>query len=143
LISHDELRETFTRAAETAAKLELTVTSNVCTPFCVLNPADYPNIAFGSCSPEVKRRPLTIDLNGNLRLCNDSPVIAGNIFKEKLQNILDSPYVHDWVRMRPDVCSKCELWEKCLGGCRAASEQLGKSLKYADPLLDNKVETGS
>jgi radical SAM protein with 4Fe4S-binding SPASM domain len=135
-LAGEELKNTFRQAHETCEKLQLSVTSNVCTPFCLLNPGDYPRIGFGSCSTNVLQKPLTLDLDGQLRLCNHSPVIAGNIFKDKLETILSSAYVNDWVRMVPAICKDCTLWAKCLGGCRAASEQLGLTLDTVDPILN-------
>ena len=135
-LSHSELQQAFQRINRLAAELHLNVSSNVCTPFCVLNPDDYPNIGFGACSPDPLSRPLTVDVMGNLRTCNHSPIVAGNIFKEKLADILfASDYMNSWHEIVPDYCAECKLWLQCRGGCRAASEQLGRSLHHVDPLV--------
>jgi len=135
LITTKDLRETFTKINLLALKFELIVSSNVCTPFCLLNPKDYPNIEFGSCPSNVFYRPLTIDIEGNLRLCNHSPVIAGNIFKEDMNDILNSEYVAKWTDLKPSYCAECDKFEVCLGGCRAASEQMNQTLSDVDPIL--------
>ena len=132
----EELQQTFSKLDKVAKELQLTVSSNVCTPFCVLNPEDYPHIAFGACSPDQLSRPLTVDATGNVRTCNHSPIVAGNIFKQNLADILfDSPYINSWNEIVPDYCTSCDLYRKCRGGCRAASEQLGLSLHHVDPLV--------
>jgi MoaA/NifB/PqqE/SkfB family radical SAM enzyme len=99
----------------------LRLTSNVCSPICLLNPKDYPNIGFGRCSFDVLRRPIALDINGNIRLCNHSPVVAGNIYEQSLADILYSDYAYSW--------------EKCKGGCRAASEQYSQTLSVEDPII--------
>ncbi len=133
--SREELRTAFGQIDNIAAKGDLTITSNVCTPHCVLDPADYPHIGFGNCSPDMSRRPLTLDMDGNIRLCNHSPVVAGNIFETPLDDILCSSYALGWGEIVPRFCSACEAWERCLGGCRAASEQCGQGLSSPDPLV--------
>ena len=87
-----ELRAAFTVANTLAEELGLRLTANVCSPVCLLNPDDYPMIGFGHCSFDVLKRPITLDINGNIRLCNHSPVTAGNIFETNLKEILFSDY---------------------------------------------------
>lgn len=134
-LSQNELKSAFDVANAMSSKLKLVISSNVCTPQCVLNPADYPAIAFGNCSTNVLNRPLTLDIEGNMRLCNHSPVVAGNIYKQDLSEILFSDYSEKWETNIPEYCSKCDLWQKCLGGCRAASEQMGNGLLKEDPII--------
>ncbi len=133
--THAELREAFAVIERRAPELGLRVTSNVCTPRCILNPKDYPHIGFGNCSPDMARRPLTLDMEGNIRLCNHSPVVAGNIFAAPLEEILASPYARSWGATIPAYCAGCTMWADCLGGCRAASEQCGLGLGSPDPLI--------
>lgn len=80
-------------------------------------------------------KPLTMDVGGNLRICNHSPVDIGNIYSENIENILSSPYVQSWKEIVPQFCSSCNKYAKCQGGCRAASEQLGLSLASPDPII--------
>lgn len=134
-LSKSELNSTFQKASEIALKYDLHITSNVCTPFCVVNPADFPLIGFGACSPDPFKRPLTVDAEGNLRTCNHSPIVAGNIFESKIESIVGTPYMKLWGDIRPAYCSRCSLFERCRGGCRAASEQLGMGLAAVDPLV--------
>jgi len=115
--------------------LGLTLTSNVCSPICLLNPKDYPLIGFGHCSFNVLQRPITLDINGNIRLCNHSPVVAGNIWKQPIEEILFSEYTTSWENSVPSFCSSCREWEKCKGGCRAASEQCLQTLSSEDPII--------
>jgi radical SAM protein with 4Fe4S-binding SPASM domain len=134
-LSQNELKSAFDIANVMSSKLNLVISSNVCTPRCVLNPSDYPAIAFGNCSTNVLKRPLTLDIEGNMRLCNHSPVVAGNIYKQDLSEILFSDYSEKWETNIPEYCSNCDLWQKCLGGCRAASEQMGNGLLKEDPII--------
>ena len=86
----------------------------------------------------MRRKPITVDINGNVRVCNHSPVIAGNIYEKPLYEILHSDYVESWNNIIPEICKNCNWWEKCRGGCRAASEQIGTGLAEADPVVHYK-----
>jgi len=83
----------------------------------------------------VLQRPITLDINGNIRLCNHSPVVAGNIYRKELDDILYSDYTTEWETAVPDLCKPCSHWAVCKGGCRAASEQCFGSLKKEDPII--------
>lgn len=130
-----ELYEAFKSADRAVDKYGLSITSNVCTPFCVLDPNEFKNIRITSCSAEMRRMPTTMDIEGNLRICNHSPEIMGNIFKDKLEDIMASDYVKNWKEVVPELCMDCKLWTSCYGGCRAASEQTGAGLSSPDPII--------
>ena len=131
----EELRRAFAVANEKAMELDLRLTANVCSPICLLNPADYPLIGFGHCSFDVLKRPITLDINGNIRLCNHSPIVAGNIYQKELEEILYSDYATQWETSVPDLCKPCSHWSVCKGGCRAASEQCFGELNIEDPII--------
>lgn len=136
LFPTDLLKSTFKMVDDLAAKYNLNVTSNVCTPFCILNPQDYHNIHFGTCPDNPKLKPITVDSEGNVRLCNHSPKIIGNIFKNEFSEMFYSEYALSWISNIPTYCIDCDKYEDCKGGCRAASEQLNGSHLFVDPILD-------
>jgi radical SAM protein with 4Fe4S-binding SPASM domain len=142
-LTGDELRAMFAGANDLAVKLGITITSNVCAPVCVIDPADFPRIGFTYCSPELTRRPLTLDPEGDLRFCNHSPRAMGNIFEQELDQILGGDYAASWKRLQPAFCDGCERWDKCFGGCRAAAEQLGQGLDSVDPILQGPTDARS
>lgn len=130
-----ELRSAFAVANNKAMELDLRLTANVCSPICLLNPANYPLIGFGHCSFDVLKRPITLDINGNIRLCNHSSVVAGNIYQKELEEILYSDYTTQWETSVPELCKPCSHWSVCKGGCRAASEQCFGELNIEDPII--------
>lgn len=136
IIPQKELAETYRIASRTGKENNLTLSSNVCTPLCVLSPEDFNGIMFSTCSPDVKKRPLTIDIAGDLRFCNHSPTILGNIFKDDLDKMLNSEKAQLWNNVVPEFCSACNLYAKCMAGCRAASEQMNLSLNAPDPIIN-------
>ena len=139
----DQLNEAFKQASETALRLKLTVSSNVCTPHCIIDPNHYRNIGFTNCSADITKRPLTLSTVGDLRFCNHSPNVIGNIFNQPLETILLNERVKYEFEKQPEFCFGCKKYEKCLGGCRAAAEQSGKTFSDVDPLVEveNKLFT--
>ncbi len=135
LPEQEELRRAWTVANEIAGRLQLKLSSNVCSPFCLLNPSDYPHISFGSCSTDPHRMPITIDIEGNLRICNHSPIVAGNIYSQPLEEIFNGSHIKNWLAQKPEFCKDCELYNKCLGGCRSAALQAGLSADDVDPVM--------
>jgi radical SAM protein with 4Fe4S-binding SPASM domain len=135
LPSVTELSKAFSTADAFAATGSMGISSNVCVPFCVINPRDYPNISIAGCGADPLRRPVTVDFSGAVRVCNHSPHVIGNIHSTPIDSMLSSDYVQTWQAARPVYCLDCDDWHECRGGCRAASEQMGKTLRDADPII--------
>jgi len=129
-----ELRRAYEVVNELAVRCGLWVSANICTPHCVLDPTDYPRIGFGACDIEMDGRPFTMDTDGDVRFCNHSPVVMGNIFADDLRAMLATDYARTWERAVPEQCADCGRWEACVGGCRAAAEQLGCDQTEVDPI---------
>jgi len=133
---HDTLNGAFAAANAFATEhVDMRLSSNVCSPMCVLDPKDFPRIRFSACSSDPWRMPLTLGVGGDLRLCNHSPVVIGNIFESSFEEMFTSDYARTWHDTVPDLCADCRVWHRCRGGCRAASEQLGGDLRQPDPAI--------
>ncbi len=137
-LSHEELRDAFRRVDVKASELGMRVHSGVCTPMCLLDPKDYPNIMFSHCSTDIAQRPLTINYRGEVRFCNHSPRVLGNIYDESLADIIARANDDGYFTTTPDRCVGCKLWTRCRGGCRAAAEQLYGTFDRVDPVMDLK-----
>ncbi len=135
LVTAPELRKAFYAADDCASALDLDITSNACTPFCIINPAEFSHLDFTSCVAGTPGGPITIDAFGDVRLCNHSPTVPGNIYRETLQSMISSEYSRKWTSTIPDDCIMCPLASRCRGGCRAAAEQCGLTLQCPDPIL--------
>lgn len=135
LPSITELKETLMKINIVARSNNISIISTVSIPQCIINPAEYPGIEFSYCPTNVLNRPLTLDINGNLRICNHSPTVIGNIFNNQIEELLTSDYVNSWTEIIPVYCSDCNKFERCMAGCRAASEQIGLSIKNEDPII--------
>lgn len=134
--SKSQLNTAYEQAEKASRDFDIKLSSNVCTPYCVLNPEKFPHIIFTSCSPDLTRRPVAIGADGSLRFCNHSPVISGNILKTKFIDIIESQG-EDYKQFKiPKRCENCELYVKCGAGCRAAAQQSGQTMGDVDPIID-------
>ena len=110
--------------------------SGVCTPVCLLDPFQFPFIRFTTCSTDVESRPITISYRGDVRFCNHSPFVLGNIWERDLSDILEDKSILAHYSGVPEQCSECRLYPRCKGGCRAASEQVYGSFDLVDPIIE-------
>ena len=119
-----------------AAHTDMHFVSGVCTPLCVLDTAPYPHIQFTWCSTDFSRRPVAVSYAGDVRFCNHSPHVIGNIYDRPIGDILTDPAAVERYSGVPDRCRDCSFLSRCNGGCRAASEQVYGSFAEADPVLE-------
>ncbi len=112
--------------------------SGVCTPLCMLDVNRYPHIRFSWCSTDFSRRPVAVNYKGDVRFCNHSPHVLGNIWERSIMDILTDPATVARYSGAPERCGDCPFLSRCNGGCRAASEQVYGSFEKADPILEKK-----
>ena len=121
-----------------SANPKMRFVSGVCTPLCYLDPRPYPHIRFTKCSTKLSGRPITLNYNGDVRFCNHSPRVLGNIFERPIGEILTDPEINALYEPVPEACEKCSLLDRCGGGCRAASEQVYGTFNAQDPILNSQ-----
>lgn len=135
LPSLPDIHQAFKTAQDFARIGKIRISANVCLPDCLVNPSSYPLIPISSCGLDAAKRPITIDFSGDVRLCNHSPHVMGNIHSDSISSIFQSGYIQNWGSACPEYCTDCSEWSKCGGGCRAASEQMGYSVSHEDPFI--------
>jgi radical SAM protein with 4Fe4S-binding SPASM domain len=105
---------------------------------CVVDIRKYKHLHFGWCPKGGENSYFTIDPVGNVRTCNHSPVILGNLKQDSFTEIFyHHPYVCSFRQSMPAECMNCEpaLQEICRGGCSAAAEQCYGTSSRVDPFV--------
>lgn len=104
---------------------------------CLIDTSPYKNIHFGFCPLGGENSYLTVDPMGNLRVCNHSSVILGNLLEDSFWDLYDRPYMHEFKTLMPASCLDCpaEIRDRCHGGCKAAAEECFGSLRAEEPFL--------
>jgi PqqA peptide cyclase len=105
---------------------------------CVIDMSQFKHARFQACPLCGEESYFTIDPSGNLRICNHSPFILGNLLNESFASIFrDHPYLGRFRNNLPKDCMDCiPSWrEMCRGGCRAAAEQCFGTMDKVDPFV--------
>ena len=101
-------------------------------PLCAVdNPEKYKNLSIGYlCS--AANGFFVVDPSGNIRTCNHSPRIVGNIFSEPI--IEDVRYWNMFAQSdySPAMCSGCKMVRACDCGCREVANILHGSPREMD-----------
>jgi radical SAM protein with 4Fe4S-binding SPASM domain len=130
-----ELEALLKQAEQISAEYELPISCSIAMPPCLIRTERFERLSFGFCAAGTARAYYTVDPLGNLRPCNHSPLILGNLLEESFDALANSPAMHTFVDARPSLCAGCALERECLGGCKAAAEACCGSPWAADPFL--------
>jgi radical SAM protein with 4Fe4S-binding SPASM domain len=82
----------------------------------------YLRLGFGFCAAGSSRAYYTLDTAGNVRPCNHTPTILGNVWTEPFGEIIDATRLADFVAAVPDCCVPCARRDECQGGCKASAQ---------------------
>jgi pyrroloquinoline quinone biosynthesis protein E len=133
--SVEQVKEGLRISQEYSEKYGVAIGASIAIPPCLIDPDDYPNVGFGFCAAGTDRAYYTIDPVGNIRPCNHTPTILGNLFEQPLKQIVKSKKLEVFMRAKPQFCSGCKIENDCQGGCKAAAEACYGSLTACEPFL--------
>ncbi len=133
--SPEELCGALDIADEIVGEFEMPISCSIAMPPCLFDHARWERLSFGFCAAGTARAYYTLDPLGNLRPCNHSPTILGNVREKDFWELAESKVMKDFCSARPDFCEGCKLEDECLGGCKAAGEACSGSVWKAYPFL--------
>ena len=131
----DEMSAALDAAQALSTDLDFPIACSIPMPPCLFDHARWPRLSFGFCAAGTERAYYTVDPMGNLRPCNHSPTILGNLREQAFWDIVDGEPHARFVAARPAFCSGCAVEEQCKGGCKAAAESCYGCIDEPDPLL--------
>lgn len=69
---------------------------------------------------------VSIEPNGDVKICPSSNYVIGNAFQTSLQKTLKSSILKKYKRLKwlPNKCRICKSFEQCKGGCHAEGNQM-------------------
>lgn len=132
----EDIRDGLEIAEEYASKYGVGIGASIAIPPCLIDTSTFPHVGFGFCAAGTSRAYYTVDPMGNVRPCNHTPTIIGNIFSESLRKMTTSPNLKTFLKARPPFCGGCRLESECQGGCKAAAEACYGSLTACEPFLE-------
>jgi len=134
--SVEQVREGLEVAEQYSRDYGVGIGASIAIPPCLIDPKDFPHVGFGFCAAGTDRAYYTLDPVGNVRPCNHTPTILGNLFDTSLREIARSEELRRFRDARPVFCSGCRIEQECLGGCKAAAEACYGSLTACEPFLE-------
>ncbi|MDD4890540.1 MAG: radical SAM protein [Phycisphaerae bacterium] len=133
--SPEELSAALATANELSDRYQISISCSIPMPPCLFDTTRYPKLSFGFCAAGTDRAYYTLDPVGNVRPCNHSPTILGNIRETSFAAMMASPRMKAFMAARPAFCSGCKMEATCLGGCKASAEACTGRLDACDPFL--------
>jgi len=116
-------------------KYGIPIASSIALQPCLIDTSRYKNVSFGFCAAGSPRAYYTLDSLGNLRMCNHTPSILGNIFDEPFGDLARNDRARAFTCALPAFCRDCRAAAECQGGCKAAAESCYGDLTLEDPFL--------
>jgi len=102
---------------------------------CLIDIVRFPHLGFGFCSAGSVRAYYTLDPLGNLRPCNHSDIILGNLFETSFADLISSRQMQTFTCAIPPFCVDCSRRDECQGGCKASAQVCYGSLEAEEPFL--------
>ena len=131
----EDVQQALDTAEEIAERYELPISCSIAMPPCLFDTARYDHLGFGFCAAGTDRAYYTLDPLGNVRPCNHSMTILGNIRRQDFATMAGGPAMKAFMAARPPFCSGCALEMACQGGCKAAGEVCLGSPREMEPFL--------
>lgn len=104
-------------------------------PRCLINPKEYKHVSFGHCPSGDAKSYYTIDASGNIRICNHTPTIIGNLLNQDFKDIISHPFIKEFQSAYPKYCKNCKELTSCWGGCKASAQVCRGNIKELEPFL--------
>ena len=138
-LSPADVHQMLALAEEFASNYKYPISCSIPIPMCLVNMKNYPHLGFGFCSAGEELSYPTIDSIGNMRPCNHSPVVIGNIRERGFWKLMDSPVRSCFINTIPEICRDCKDIASCKASCRAAATECGGVEPLVQEILKSKT----
>ena len=75
------------------------------------------------------------DAFGNVRSCNLSSRVLGNVIEQEWAEIYKDPYPTDFRTQLPEICVGCAYEKSCNGGCKESAQATFGDLRHLEPFI--------
>lgn len=136
-----ELTDALAGANDLSGKYGLPISCSIALPPCLIDMRPYRYLTTGFCAAGTERAYYTLDPLGNVRPCNHSPRILGNVFHQSYAEIINSPATRAFCAALPDFCRLCTRAKECQGCCKAAGESCFGDAAQLEPFVAMNTNT--
>ncbi|MFH1220843.1 MAG: radical SAM protein [Candidatus Eisenbacteria bacterium] len=127
------------RAAGVAERYRVGLSAGVQIQPCLVDLSRFKKVYSGLCplnDPTSEGSYFAIDPAGNLRMCNRSKIILGNLLERPFKEVAGSSQVKEFGSAIPEFCRDCQLATTCAGGCKADALSAFGTLTRPDPYVE-------
>jgi pyrroloquinoline quinone biosynthesis protein E len=139
LPSVEQVRQALATAEAAAGEYRLPVSCSIPIQPCLIDTSAFPHIGFGYCAAGSQRAYYALDPLGNLRPCNHTDRILGNLFENSFAELISPERLGDFTCALPAHCSACERRQECQGGCKASAQVCYGSPWAEEPFLRQAI----
>ena len=133
--SVEEIEHNLDTAERLGPRWGIAVSTAMPIPPCLVRIERYRHVKFGFCSVGTHSPNIAIDPMGNVRSCNLSANILGNITRQGWPEIHAQPYLHTFPDKVPAMCRGCRYERSCQGGCKEAGFATFGDHGHPEPFL--------
>ncbi|KAF0106350.1 MAG: hypothetical protein FD146_2616 [Anaerolineaceae bacterium] len=134
----EQVRAALDVAESAAVELHLPISCSIPIQPCLIDLRRYPHLGFGFCAAGSERAYYTLDPLGNLRACNHTDMILGNLFEEPFADLIAPKRMSAFTCAIPAFCADCDRRLECQGGCKASAQVCYGSLTAEEPFLQSR-----
>ena len=135
LPSAEQVSQALTTAEAASVEFNLPISCSIPIQPCLIELSRFPHLGFGFCAAGSGGAYYTLDPMGNLRPCNHSDIILGNLFESSFADLVSSQKMQVFTSAIPPFCMDCSRRDECQGGCKASAQVCYGSLTTAEPFL--------
>lgn len=107
---------------------------------CLIRIARYRWVKFGFCSVGTPSPNPVVDPLGNVRSCNLSSHIMGNLVQRPWREVMRDPHPRSLAGATPKICRGCAHEASCKGGCKESALATFGAADHPEPLLHLALE---
>jgi radical SAM protein with 4Fe4S-binding SPASM domain len=135
LPSSEQIKRALETAEAASQEYNLPISCSIPIQPCLIDTSRFPHLGFGFCAAGSERAYYALDPLGNLRPCNHTDMILGNLFDDSFSNLIASQKMETFISALPRSCSGCNRREECQGGCKASAQVCFDDLTAEEPFL--------
>ncbi|HEX7540650.1 MAG TPA: radical SAM protein [Anaerolineales bacterium] len=135
----EQVRAALETAEAAAVEFGIPVSCSIPIQPCLIDISRFPHLGFGFCTAGSERAYYALDPLGNLRPCNHTDIILGNLFDENFADLIAPERMATFTCAIPAVCADCSRRLECQGGCKASAQVCYGSLTAEEPFLRQRA----
>jgi|WetSurMetagenome_2_1015567.scaffolds.fasta_scaffold183297_2 radical SAM protein with 4Fe4S-binding SPASM domain len=143
LPSTAQVRQALASAEAAALEYNLPISCSIPIQPCLVDITRFPHLGFGYCAAGTDRAYYTLDPLGNVRPCNHTNTILGNLFDTSFSQLVASKKLESFKSALPPHCLACPRSPECQGGCKASAQVCYGSLSVEEPFLRHGLLSAS